>query len=33
MDLFTKDGETIEPLPGSKPAAMEKMRTRPMGGR
>jgi hypothetical protein len=33
MDLFTKDGETIEPLPGAKPAAMEKMRTRPMGGR
>jgi hypothetical protein len=33
MDLFTKDGETIEPVPGAKPAAMEKMRTRPMGGR
>jgi hypothetical protein len=33
MDLFTKDGETIEPLPGAKPAAMEKLRTRPMGGR
>lgn len=33
MDLFTKDGETIEPLPGARPAAMEKLRTRPMGGR
>ena len=33
MDLFTKDGETIEPVPGTKPAAMEKLRTRPMGGR
>jgi len=33
MDLFTKDGETIEPLPGARPALMEKLRTRPMGGR
>jgi tetratricopeptide (TPR) repeat protein len=33
MDLFTKDGETIEPVPGAKPALMEKLRTRPMGGR
>jgi tetratricopeptide (TPR) repeat protein len=33
MDLFTRDGETIEPLPGARPAAMEKLRTRPMGGR
>ena len=33
MDLFTKDGETIEPLPGARPAATEKLRTRPTGGR
>ena len=39
MDLFTKDGETIEPLPSlaseapRNSALREKLRTRPMGGR
>ena len=33
MDLFTRDGETIDPLPGPAAELSAPSRTRPMGGR
>jgi hypothetical protein len=33
MDLFTRDGETIAPLPAPETEQAQKSRTRPMGGR